>query len=155
MNIVKNGNYFLVAHWKAIYESGQEVRIRKLIKGLFDYGGWSGLHVALWTWLSLDGKREKTDWFEKFGVPKVKHDCFACEEAETSFCCCPTKSEEEGKPSFCYYCPITNSSAEECLDGLYGKWALGKYWSEKNLEEREELAREIASLEWTIERRRK
>lgn len=149
MNRAKDGNCFLMAHWKTIYESGQEVRIKKLIKGLFDYGGWSGLHIALWTWLAIDGKREKEEWFKAFDVPEVKHYCFACEQAEMSFYLPTTKSTSEEEdyinPSLCDYCPLKNPSSKECLNGLYYKWLL-----KADLEGREDLARKIATMEWIV-----
>lgn len=144
MNTVKN--------WVETYESEQEVPIKDILKSLYAQDEWEELHIALWAWLSLDGNREKTEWFDKFDIPEVKHYCFACEEAEISFYLPLTELTEEEeeeedcfKPSFCNYCPITNSSAEECLDGLYYKWLRADL-----LEKREELAREIASLEWNI-----
>jgi len=133
-------------NWDKIYWREQE-DIEKILKSLYDSKNWQELHVALWAWLSFNGGREKHEWFDKFNVPEVKHYCFACEQAEISFYFPPTKStpdDDRVATNFCHYCPITNSSAEECLNGLYGKW-LTTY-----LEEREEIATEIASLEWTV-----
>ena len=140
MNRVKN--------WGTIYESGQEVRIGQIIKSLYNIKNWHELHIALWTWLSIDGEREKAEWFDKFNVPEVKHYCFACEEAEMSFYYPLTDSsageEDCIKPSFCHYCPLTNSTSDLCGTGFYDQWC------HANLEQREELAREIANLEWNI-----
>lgn len=140
MNTVKN--------WVAIYESEQEVRIESMLKGLYRTKDWQELHVALWAWLSLDGEREKWEWFYEFDVPEVKQHCFACEQAEISFYFPPTKStpdDDRVATNYCYYCPLTNSTSDLCGTGLYDQWCFAE-----DLERREELAREIANLEWNI-----
>jgi len=131
-------------NWDKIYWREQE-DIEKILKSLYDSKNWQELHVALWAWLSFNGGREKHEWFEKFNVPRVVNECFACKAAKKSlYRSRLTTEDENSKPKFCYYCPITNWEEEECLNGLYGKW-LTTY-----LEEREEIATEIASLEWTV-----
>ena len=131
-------------NWANIYDGGDA---HKIIKGLYDREDWQELHVALWAWLSFNGEREKHEWFDKFNIPEVKHYCFACEVAEISFYFPPTKSTSEEEDcmnpwTFCSYCPLTNPPSEKCLNGLYRKWL------ETFGEEREEVAMEIASLEW-------
>ena len=112
-------------NWANIYDGGDA---HKIIENLWAERDYKELHAALWSWLSFNGWREKHEWFERFGVPAVNHYCFACEAAEPSR----------------YYCPLTKPEVEECINGLYGKWltTFGK--------EREEVAMEIASLEWTV-----
>jgi len=135
-----------VKYWEIIYNSVEQICIEKMLKGLYEVKAWEELHVALWTWVSLDGTKDKWEWFERFDVPEVKHYCFACQQAKKSFYHCRLTTEDENcKPEYCYYCPLINWEAEECLNGLYYKWL-----SADLLEEREELAREIANLEWNI-----
>lgn len=129
--------------WGTIYD-GQEQEAEKIIKGLYDTKNYEELHIALWTWLSLDGTREEADWFDTFGIPEVRNYCFACERAQETFWC-STKSatEDEYRPEFCSCCPITDRAEDECMAGLYGKW-LGTYF-----EERQDVAMEIADMKWT------
>ena len=133
--------------WKTIYD-GQEQEAEKIIKGLYDTKNYGELHRAMWIWLSLDGTKDKWEWFERFDVPAVSNYCFACQMAEESFNCLPKWYQEEiiGFEEdclyFCHCCPLTDKPSGECLDGLYGKWL--KIFFKK----REDLAREIASLEW-------
>lgn len=132
--------------WGKIYDGGDA---HKIIKNLYAERDYKELHIALWTWLSLDGTKDKWEWFERFDVPAVSHYCFACRMAEISFRCNPPigyalEEENDIKSPICYYCPLTNPSSEDCLNGLYGKW-LGTYF-----EEREEVAMEIAAMEWTV-----
>jgi hypothetical protein len=135
-------------NWIKIYESEQEAE--EIIVDLYNEQNYKELHIALWTWLSIDGEREKHEWFDAFGIPTIKNDCFACEVAEASFDCLPKWYQEEiigfGEdcPYFCRCCPLIDKPFGECLDGLYRKWL------ETYLEDREDLAREIASLEWTV-----
>ena len=129
----------LSVDWKTIYD-GQEQEAEKIIKGLYDTKNYGELHIALWSWLSLGGEREKHEWFEKFGVPRVSNDCFACEVAEASFDGLPKWDQD--CLYFCHCCPLTDSPSIECLNGLYGDWL--KTFGE----EREDVAMEIASLEW-------
>ena len=124
-------------NWANIYDGGDA---HKIIKGLYDREDWQELHVALWAWLSFNGEREKPEWFEKFGVPRVSNDCFACEMAEASFDDLPKWDQD--CLYVCHCCPLTDSPSIECLNGLYRKWL------ETFGEEREEVAMEIASLEW-------
>ena len=132
--------------WGTIYD-GQEQEAEKIIKGLYDTKNYEELHIAQWIWLSLDSERSEAEWFNTFGIPKVRNYCFACEVAQEAYYCLPKWYQEEiadfdeDCPPFCHYCPLADS-AEECLGGLCGKW-LTTFG-----EEREELAMEIASLEW-------
>lgn len=121
--------------WKIVYESGQEVRIGNMLKGLYEEKDWKELHIALWTWLSIDGERDKWKWFEQYGVPRVSNDCFACEEA---------KSHLVGIQSggSCYYCPLTKSTAIGCLGGVYDQWRKADF------ETRKYLAEKIANMKW-------
>ncbi len=136
-----------VKYWEIIYNSVEQICIEKMLKGLYEVKAWEELHGALWAWLSLDGEREKEEWFDKFNVPEVKHYCFACEQAEISFYFPPTKStpdDDRVATNFCHYCPLTNSTSDLCGTGLYDQWLFA------DLEGREGLAREIANLEWNI-----
>ena len=125
--------------WETIY-NGQEETAEEIINALCDENNYKELHRAMWSWLSLDGTREKHEWFEKFGVPRVSNDCFACEVAEASFDDLPKWDQD--CLYVCHCCPLTDSPSIECLNGLYRKWL------ETFGEEREEVAMEIASLEW-------
>lgn len=134
-------------NWANIYDGGDA---HKTIKTLCDERDWKELHRAMWTWLSLDSERSEYEWFDTFGIPEVENYCFACEQAKESFDCLPKWYQEEiadfdeDYPPFCHCCPLTDSAEPECLGGLCDKWL------ETYLEEREEVAMEIASLEWTI-----
>jgi len=144
---VKKMSNTISVDWETIY-NGQEETAEKIIKGLYDTKNYEELHRAMWSWLSLDGTKDKWEWFKRFDVPAVSHYCFACEMAETSFRCNPPigyalEEENDIKSPICYYCPITAPSAISCLDGLYEKW-----WSTEYLEERKEAANGIANLEW-------
>lgn len=136
-----------VKYWEIIYNSVEQICIEKMLKGLYEAKDWHELHIALWAWLSLNGMREKWEWFYEFNVPEVKHYCFACEEAEMSFYFPPTKStpdDDRVATNCCHYCPLTNAKSELCLNGLYDEWL------KADLEGREGVAMEIANLEWTI-----
>ena len=127
-------------NWANIYDGGDA---RKIIKNLYSKKDYEELHRAMWSWLSFDGTRDEAEWFDTFGIPKVMNHCFACEMAELAWKCCPTPEEEDDeRPPFCCCCPITDWAEEYCLNGLYGKW-LTTY-----LKEREEVAWQIASMEW-------
>ena len=118
--------------WAEKYRTGTDGEIKDAIKTFYDMKAWHELHVALWVWLSLDGEREKREWFEAFDVPKVEHYCFACEVAATidaTYMCCA--------------CPLEQDSLEECTYGLYDQWV-----HTHKIAEREELARKGAELEW-------
>ena len=133
--------------WGTIYD-GQEETAEKIIKGLYDTKNYEELHIALWSWLSLDSERSEAEWFDTFGIPEVRNYCFACKVAETAYSCLPKWYEEEiadfdeYRPAFCPCCPITDWAEEECLGGLYAQWL------ETYLEEREEVAWQIANLKW-------
>ena len=120
-------------NWETIYKSEQKDRIVKTLISLYAREDWHGLHVALWTWLSIDGERETWDWFEKFRVPEVEYYSFPCEMA----------SRDKDK-HMCSACPIEYEVCLGCCNGLHDKWV----YTHK-LEERKKLANEIASLEWT------
>lgn len=139
--------------WVDFYRSATDGEIKTALKTFYNMKAWHELHIALWVWLAMDGEREKEEWFEKFNIPEVKQRCFACEEAEISFSCCPLTTEEEDyikpsledeiyKPDFCCRCPLTNPSSEECLDGLYDDW-----WA-ADPEQKEKLAIKIATMKW-------
>ena len=129
--------------WGKIYDGGDA---HKIIENLYNEQNYKELHIALWTWLSLDGTKDKWEWFDTFGIPEVVNHCFACKVAETAYFCLPKwerkRLADEDWPPFCHCCPIIDKPFGECLDGLYGKWL------ETYLEEREDVAMEIASLEW-------
>ena len=135
--------------WKTIY-NGQEETAKEIINALCDENNYKELHRAMWSWLSLDSERSEAEWFNTFGIPEVKNYCFACEVAKESFDCLPKWYQEEivdfdeDYPPFCHCCPLTDSAEPECLGGLCDKWL------ETYLEEREEVAMEIANMEWTI-----
>ena len=118
--------------WVEGYRSCTDGEIKTILKTFYKMECWQDLHVALWAWLSLDGKREKYEWFEKFDVPRVSNDCFACVEAR----------------EYCYYCPLTKPTSEhcyvhDCLNGLYEQWLIADY-----SEQKEKLARKIATMKW-------
>ena len=118
--------------WVDFYRSGTDGEIKAALKAFYKMEHWQDLHVALWAWLSLDGEREKHEWFEKFGIPRVINYCFACVEAG----------------EYCYYCPLTKPTAKHgyvlpaCLNGLYDDW-----WAADS-EQKEKLARKIATMKW-------
>lgn len=118
-----------VYQWVEIYRSGTDGQIKAVIKTLYNMKAWHDLHVALWTWLSLDGERGKSEWFETFGVPEVKGYCFACEVAQE-----------------CVNCPIQHLERNDwwkCANGLYDEWV-----GADKIAKREKLAREIATMKW-------
>jgi hypothetical protein len=121
--------------WDIIYNSGEQIRIQNMLKGLYETKDWQELHVALWTWLSLDGKREKAEWFEMFNVPRVSNDCFACEQAKDYLASVQSRG-------YCSHCPLTKSTAIGCLSGVYDQW-----WK-ADFETRECLAEKIANMKW-------
>ena len=133
--------------WGTIYD-GQEQEAEKIIKGLYDTKNYKELHIAQWSWLSLDSNRHEYEWFDTFGIPEVRNHCFACKVAETAYYCLPKweaeEITEEKHPPFCHCCPLTDSAEDECMAGLYVEW-LKTY-----LEEREDVAMEIAAMEWNI-----
>ena len=124
-----------VKDWEAVYKSGQENFIRTILKAFYAQEDWHELHIALWTWLSIDGEREKWDWFQMFNVPRVSNDCFACEEAKGYLA-----SVQSG--GYCSHCPLTKSTAIGCLSGVY------EQWREADFEIRESLAEKIANMKW-------
>jgi len=125
---------FSIYFWETIYESGQDVRTEHLIKNLYEVEDWKELHIALWSWLSLDGEREKHEWFERFNVPEVRSNCFACKVASTI-----------DANRACQACPIGTDEVGRCAKGLHSQWV-----STHKLAERKELANEIANMEWDI-----
>lgn len=112
--------------WERIYDKGKQKDIEKRLETAYERKNWHELHIALWVWLSLDGEREKEEWFGAFNVPGVKHYCFACEVAQE-----------------CFNCPMEQDSLEQCANGLYAKWI-----HTDKIAEREELARKVAEQEW-------
>ena len=116
----------LAERWEYLYAKKTIKDIKKRLEVDYKRGNWHALHIALWTWLAVDGEREKEEWFERFGVHRVKHDCFACEVAQE-----------------CFNCPMEQDSLEQCANGLYGKWI-----DTDKIAEREKLAREIATMKW-------
>ena len=135
-------------NWAEIYEHNPEAEIEASIKSLYEAKNWEELHRAQWSWLSLDSERSEYEWFKIFNIPKVRNYCFACKAAEEAYSCLPKWEAEEiadfdeYRPAFCPCCPITDSAEDECMAGLYGDWV------ETYLEEREEAAWQIASVEW-------
>ena len=122
----------LAERWEYLYAKKTIKDIKKRLEVDYKRGNWHALHIALWTWLSLNGEREKSEWFEAFNVPEVRNYCFACEEAED-----------------CHHCPLTKSTSKcgyvllDCLNGLYEQWN-----EADSLERREKLAMEIATMKW-------
>lgn len=133
--------------WETIY-NGQEETAEEIINALCDENNYKELHRAQWIWLSLDSERSEYEWFDTFGVPKVRNHCFVCEVAQEAYSCLPKWYEEEiadfdqYRPAFCPCCPLTDWAEEECFDGLYAQWL------ETFGEEREEVAWQIANMEW-------
>ena len=119
-----------VSQWVEIYRSGTDGEIKAAIKAFYNKGYWQDLHVALWTWLSIDGEREKEEWFETFDVPEVASHCFACEATEIGCVDCPIQQLEKNDWS-------------KCANGLYDRWV-----STNKIAKREKLAREIATMKW-------
>ena len=119
--------------WVDVYRSATDDEIKTALKAFYKMEYWQDLHVALWAWLSMDGEREKWEWFEKFNIPEVKYHCFACLEAGED----------------CYHCPLTKPTSKhdyvlpDCLNGLYDQWC-----GAKSLERKERLARKIANMKW-------
>jgi hypothetical protein len=128
-----------VAQWAESYRSGTDGELKAAIKTFYNMKAWHDLHVALWTWLSLDGEREKKEWFEMFDVPKVTNYCFACEATKIG-------GEQEVVAELCVNCPIQHLERNDwgkCANGLYAKWI-----DTDKIAEREKLAREIATMKW-------
>ena len=122
----------LAERWEYLYAKKTIKDIKKRLEVDYKRGNWHALHIALWTWLSLNGEREKEEWFEMFDVPKVTNYCFACEVAEVA----------DG----CIGCPIQQLQRNDwmkCANGLYAKWI-----HTDKIAEREKLAREIATMKW-------
>lgn len=115
-----------VYQWVEVYRAVADGEIKAAIKTLYKMKCWHDLHVALWTWLSLDGEREKREWFETFDVPEVRNYCFACEVAKE-----------------CFNCPMERNGLWQCTNGLYARWI-----DANKIAEREKLAREIATMKW-------
>jgi hypothetical protein len=115
--------------WERIYDKGKQKDIEKKLEIAYERRNWHALHIALWTWLSLNGEREKEEWFEIFNVPRVSNDCFACEVANIG--------------AVCVNCPMERNVLKQCANGLYTKWV-----STNKIAEREKLAREIATMKW-------
>ena len=119
----------LAERWEYLYAKKTIKDTKKRLEVDYKRGNWHALHIALWTWLSLNGEREKEEWFEMFNVPKVSNYCFACEVANIG--------------AGCVNCPIQRDDWGKCANGLYEKW---KYTHK--IAEREKLAREIATMKW-------
>ena len=122
-------NTLKVYQWVEVYRAVTDGEIKAALKTLYNIKYWHDLHVALWTWLSLDGKREKEEWFERFDVPEVINYCFACEVAQIG--------------AGCVNCPMERNGLWQCANGLYAKWI-----DTDKIAEREKLAREIATMKW-------
>ena len=119
----------LAERWEYLYAKKTIKDIKKRLEVDYKRRNWHALHIALWTWLSLDGKREKREWFETFDVPEVINYCFACEVAKIG--------------AGCVNCPMEQDKDRQCANGLYTKWAFTY-----KIAEREKLAREIATMKW-------
>ena len=119
-------NTMKVYQWAETYRSGTDGELKAAIKTFYNMKAWHDLHVALWTWLSLDGEREKREWFYKFDVPEGINCCFACEAAKK-----------------CVNCPMERNCFGWCANGLFIDWV---YTTGKT--KREEIARKIAEMEW-------
>ena len=115
--------------WAESYRSGTDGELKAALKTFYNMKAWHELHIALWVWLSLDGEREKREWFKMFDVPRVTHYCFACEVAST------INAEN--------VCPLERDNSGKCACGLYSQWI-----DTDKIAEREELARKVAELEW-------
>ena len=118
--------------WMACYEVGTRDEVAHTLKHLYNMKAWHELHIALWAWLAMDGEREKNEWFEMFGVPKVTNYCFACEATETGVGCIDCPIQQFKQNDLC-----------KCANGLYEKWKCTH-----KIAEREKLAREIATMKW-------
>ena len=132
-----------VYQWVEVYRAVADGEIKAAIKTLYKMKCWHDLHVALWTWLSLDGKRKKKEWFERFDVPEVTDYCFACEVAKIGAL---DVSVRFPRLVGCVNCPIQHlerNDRSKCANGLYDKWV-----STDKIAEREKLAREIATMKW-------
>ena len=118
----------LAERWEYLYAKKTIKDIKKRLEVDYKRGNWHALHIALWTWLSLNGERGKSEWFETFDVPEARHYCFACVVALT-----------------CVNCPLPRikSRGVECANGLFEKWVCTH-----KIAEREKLAREIATMKW-------
>ena len=119
----------LAERWEYLYAKKTIKDIKKRLEVDYKRRNWHALHIALWTWLSLNGEREKEEWFEMFNVPRVSNDCFACEVANIGV--------------VCVNCPMERNVLKQCANGLYTKWVLTD-----KVAEREKLAREIATMKW-------
>ena len=116
----------LAERWEYLYAKKTIKDIKKRLEADYKRGNWHALHIALWTWLSLNGEREKEEWFSLFGVPEVINCCFACEAANK-----------------CVNCPMEQDKDGQCANGLFEKWV-----HTCKIAEREKLAREIATMKW-------
>ena len=126
------GNIMSEEIWERIYDKGKQKDIEKRLEIAYERKNWHELHIALWVWLSLDGEREKEEWFEMFNVPEVSNYCFPCEVAKIG--------------AGCVNCPIQRLEKNDwskCANGLYEKWV-----RTHKVAEREKLAREIATMKW-------
>lgn len=122
-----------VEQWVESYRAGTDGEIKAALKAFYKMECWQDLHKALWAWLSLNGKREKEEWFKAFSVPKVTNYCFACEEAGLN------NPEKEG----CNNCPLLQDARLGCANGFYLDW-----WCTRGKTERKEHAYKIAVMEW-------
>jgi hypothetical protein len=119
----------LAERWEYLYAKKTIKDIKKRLEVDYKRRNWHALHIALWTWLSLNGEREKEEWFEMFNMPRVSNDCFACEVANIG--------------AVCVNCPMERNVLKQCANGLYTKWVCTH-----KIAEREKLAREIATMKW-------
>ncbi len=122
----------LAERWEYLYAKKTIKDIKKRLEVDYKRRNWHALHIALWTWLSLNGEREKSEWFEAFNVPEVRSYCFACEMAATI-----------DAKRVCHNCPMGKDEGGRCACGLHDQWV-----STDKIAEREKLAREIATMKW-------
>ena len=113
--------------WVESYRSGTDGEIKAALKTFYKMEYWQELHIALWTWLSINGERGKREWFKKFDVPEVTSYCFACEAAKKE----------------CVNCPMERNRFGWCANGIFLDWR-----GTDDKTKRAELARKIAEMEW-------
>lgn len=114
-------------------------------------------HKLLWEWLAKNPDKDKQDFFKTYCKREIlpKNFCYACEEALGR---CKVSST---KGSMCTKCPIKKwreyshyTIGCACInapDNLYSDWSLTDPYGEENLKKLNQLAAEIADLEWIEE----
>lgn len=116
--------------------------MKKISRERFEY--LKGRHYELWDWLVENPDKCKWEWEGFKDIDEETEDyCFACqfsyEADDGNYCCdyCPLGRKNIG-------CGVTNS--------LYENWCdLKMCCSQKGLEHRAELARQIRDLPWSDE----